>query len=153
MVYDNIIGGACTAWMWRGKSHTGLDSREDLEMSERSKRSLFDADLFGSICYTLQHGKFRNDFGDLTRVDARLDICSASGFARKVLNGLRRSSADGSEHPSMSPRLNITFQQQVSPYIEFLFQPRTSYSCKTFYRSEDRNGRDTIVTSRFIFFQ
>lgn len=114
-VLQYIVGGACSAWIWDGKSHFGVDSREDQEIPKRSKRSPFCADLFGSVCYTFQHGKFRNDFGDLTRVDARLDICSASGFAKKVLNGFRSSTVDVSEHLLASPRLNLTFQQQVSP--------------------------------------
>ncbi|KAF7825955.1 protein TRIGALACTOSYLDIACYLGLYCEROL 4, chloroplastic [Senna tora] len=116
---SGIIGGASTAWIWNGKSHSGIDS-------QRSKRSPFNADLFGSVCYTFQHGKFRNDFGDLTRVDARLDICSASGFAKKVLNGFRSSTADVSEHPSASPRLNLIFQQQVAGPIVFRTDSRIS---------------------------
>lgn len=79
-----------------------------------SKRSRFNADLFGSVCYTFQHGKFTKYFGDLTRVDARLDISSASGLAKKIVNGCRSSTADVSEQPSASPRLNLIFQQQVN---------------------------------------
>lgn len=84
-------------------------------MSRPNKRSPLNADLFGSVCYTFQHGKFTSNYWDLTRLDARLDICSASGFAKKVLNGFR-SSAVVNELPSASPRLNLTFQQQVSPF-------------------------------------
>ena len=83
-----------------------------------SKRSRFNADLFGSVCYTFQHGKFTKDFGDLTRVDARLDIPSASAFAKKVLNGFKSTSTDVSE-PSASPRLNLIFQQQVLYFSPF----------------------------------
>ena len=92
-----------------------------MEISTRKKRSPFNADLFGSVCCSYQHGKFRQDFGDLTRVDARLDFCSASAFAKKVWNGLKGSSFDLSEHPLASPRLNLIFQQQVSPLFFVFF--------------------------------
>lgn len=82
-------------------------------MSTRSKRYQFNADLFGSVCYTFQHGKFTKGFGDLTRVDARLDISSASALAKKIVNGFKSSNADVREQPSASPRLNLIFQQQV----------------------------------------
>lgn len=77
------------------------------------KRNPLSADLFGSVCYTFQHGRFRKLYGDLTRIDARLDICSASAFATRVLNGLKKSSIDRAEIPASSPRLNLIFQQQV----------------------------------------
>ncbi|KAJ6872371.1 hypothetical protein NC651_031471 [Populus alba x Populus x berolinensis] len=48
------------------------------------KRSPLNADLFGSVCYTFQHGRFTKLYGDLTRVDARLDICSASAVAKRI---------------------------------------------------------------------
>lgn len=89
-------------------------SRGDNDFSMNAKkRSPFSADLFGSVCYTFQHGNFRRLSGDLTRIDARLDICSASAFATRVLNGLKRSSVDSIENPASSPRLNFIFQQQV----------------------------------------
>ncbi|KAK8570501.1 hypothetical protein V6N13_003176 [Hibiscus sabdariffa] len=74
-----------------------------------NKRSPLNVDLFGSACYTLQHGQFRKLYGDLTRVDARLDIFSLSSFAKRVFKG--SSSADKS---LLSPRLNLIFQQQIS---------------------------------------
>ncbi|KAK4268035.1 hypothetical protein QN277_024741 [Acacia crassicarpa] len=122
---SGIFGGACTAWIWNGRSHSSIDSREDQEISRRSKRSPLNADLFGSVCYTFQHGKFINNYWDLTRLDARLDICSASGFAKKILKGFR-SSADVNEHPSASPRINLTFQQQVAGPIVFRTDSRIS---------------------------
>jgi hypothetical protein len=85
---------------------------DDIPMNAK-KRSPLSADLFGSVCYTFQHGNFRKLYGDLTRVDARLDICSASAFATRVLNGLKRSSVASVENPASSPRLNLIFQQQV----------------------------------------
>jgi hypothetical protein len=57
-------------------------------------------------------------FGDLTRVDARLDISSASGLAKKILNGFKSSSADLDDKSAASPRLNLIFQQQVHIFLD-----------------------------------
>ncbi|XP_024022274.1 protein TRIGALACTOSYLDIACYLGLYCEROL 4, chloroplastic [Morus notabilis] len=94
---SGIIGGTCAAWF-----------------GDRQKRSPLSADLFGSVCYTFQHGCFRKFYGDLTRVDARLDICSASAIAKRVLNSFKSSSSDNTEDPASHPRLNLIFQQQVA---------------------------------------
>ncbi|KAK7281269.1 hypothetical protein RIF29_09094 [Crotalaria pallida] len=104
------MGGTCAFWIWKGRSLSGIDSGEELEVSTRSKRSRLSADLFGSVCYTFQRGKFTKDFGDLTRVHARLDLSSASAFANKVLNTFKSFTADVNEQPSASPRLNLIFQ-------------------------------------------
>nr|XP_028960686.1 uncharacterized protein LOC114825834 [Malus domestica] len=98
-------GGSCTAWFQDGYNPVAVDIRGD-EGNSRSnkKRSPFRADFFGSLCYTLQHGKFRELYGDLTRIDARLDICSASALAKRVINGLKSSSANSSKDPMSSPR-------------------------------------------------
>ncbi|KAE8038522.1 hypothetical protein FH972_011023 [Carpinus fangiana] len=111
---SGIIGGACAAWFGGRESSVVAASRGDDDISMNAKkRSPLSADLFGSVCYTFQHGNFRMLYGDLTRVDARLDICSASAFATRVLNGLKRSSVASVENPASSPRLNLIFQQQV----------------------------------------
>lgn len=82
--------------------------------SGAKSRSCFGVDLFGSACYTFQHGKFRELFGDLTRVDARLDISSASTLAKKVSNLFRSASNNGAPNLLSSIGLNLIFQQQVS---------------------------------------
>lgn len=82
------------------------------------KRSPLNADLFGSICYTFQHGRFRKQYGDLTRIDARLDISSASGFAKRVFHGFKKS-VDDHERSQSSPRLNLILQQQVKVPFSF----------------------------------
>lgn len=82
------------------------------------KRSPLNADLFGSVCYTFQRGSFIKDFGDLTRIDAQLDISSASGFAKRVFHGFKKS-VDDLERSKSSPRLNLIFQQQVK--VSFTF--------------------------------
>lgn len=67
-------------------------------------------DLFSSVCYTFQHGQFWKLYGDLTRVDARLDICSLPSIAKRVVKSCWFS-ADSSLSFS---RLNLIFQQQVA---------------------------------------
>ncbi|XP_039045368.1 protein TRIGALACTOSYLDIACYLGLYCEROL 4, chloroplastic-like [Hibiscus syriacus] len=110
---SGIIGGTCAAWF--GKDSANVESqREDTIPTSNNKRSPLNADLFGSACYTFQQGQFRKLYGDLTRVDARLDISSLSSFSKRVFKG--SSSADKS---LSSPRLNLIFQQQVAGPIVF----------------------------------
>ncbi|MBA0736359.1 hypothetical protein Gogos_009921 [Gossypium gossypioides] len=59
------------------------------------------------------HCQFWKLYGDLTRVDARLDICSLPPFAKRVVKSCWFS-ADSS---LSSPRLNLIFQQQVAGSI------------------------------------
>jgi len=133
--FINIVGSTFSSWIWNGKSFSSTNSTEDLEVST-SKRSRHNADLFGSVGYSFQHGKFTKKYGDLTRVDAHLNISSASAFAKKILKG-------SSEQPSASPRLNLTFQQQVNFFSLFksnhlpvyinsldVFESRTSLNCR-----------------------
>ena len=77
------------------------------------KRSPVFVDLFGSVCCTFQHGKFTEDFGDLTRVDTRLDIGSASAIAKSMLSMFSSSSNARRRHLASLPRLSLIFQQQV----------------------------------------
>ncbi|KAK8283067.1 hypothetical protein V6Z11_D08G066300 [Gossypium hirsutum] len=74
------------------------------------KESPLNMDLFSSVCYTFQHGQFWKLYGDLTRVDARLDICSLPSIAKRVVKSCWFS-ADSSLSFS---RLNLIFQQQVA---------------------------------------
>ncbi|MED6111634.1 hypothetical protein PIB30_053984 [Stylosanthes scabra] len=102
------MGGSCASWIWNPKNVVGTDSRE-------VERSRFNADLFGSVCYSYQQGKFTKQFQDFTRVDARLDIPSASALAKKVFSGFKR---DVNEQAAASPRLNLIFQQQIAgPFV------------------------------------
>lgn len=101
-------GGTCEAWLGgRGNTATSINTR-----------SPFNADLFGSFCYTFQHGKFRELFGDLTRFDARLDISSVSAIAKRVFKN--KSSSVNCADSRSSPSLNLIFQQQVSILSHFL---------------------------------
>lgn len=88
-----MVGGTCEAW-FGGKENTN------------DKRSPLGADLFGSMCFAVQHGKFRKPYGDLTRFDARLDVSSVSALAN-----LKSSS-------SVSPQLNLILQQQVLTIVD-----------------------------------
>ncbi|KAA8515803.1 hypothetical protein F0562_018586 [Nyssa sinensis] len=118
---SGIIGGSCAACFVGRENPLDLESKEDgdsIYLGARNRRP-FSADLFGSVCYTFQHGKFRQLYGDLTRIDARLDICSASALAKKVSNIFRNSSVNNVENSLSSPRLSLIFQQQVAGPIVF----------------------------------
>ncbi|CAK8560031.1 unnamed protein product [Lathyrus sativus] len=116
---SGIIGSSCASWLWNGKKSSSITSGEDQAVTKRKQRSRFNADLFGSVCFTFQHGRFTKEYRDLTRVDARLDISSASGLAKKIFNGFKSSSDNINDQPSASPRLNLIFQQQVAGPIVF----------------------------------
>uniref|UniRef100_A0A1J3IPQ7 Protein TRIGALACTOSYLDIACYLGLYCEROL 4, chloroplastic n=1 Tax=Noccaea caerulescens TaxID=107243 RepID=A0A1J3IPQ7_NOCCA len=109
---SGIIGSSLAAWITgRGMLVNG------------KKKSPISADLFGSACYTFQKGRFSKLYGDLTRVDARLDVSSASALAKRIFHAVRRSSGSSSSNKSddtlWSPRLNLIFQQQVAGPIVF----------------------------------
>ncbi|RZC20015.1 Protein TRIGALACTOSYLDIACYLGLYCEROL 4, chloroplastic [Glycine soja] len=140
---SGIIGSTFASWIWNGRSLSSVDSREDQVVST-SKRSRHNADLFGSVCYSFQHGKFTKKYGDLTRVDARLDISSASAFAKKILNGSSSSTADVSKQPSASPRLNLIFQQQVAGPV--VFRADSRIALESFARKNGVSVEDFICS-------
>lgn len=112
---SGIIGGTSAAWFGGSESSPSTESHVDRDTSIGiKKRSPLNADLFGSVCYTFQHGRFTKLYGDLTRVDARLDICSASAVAKRVFNILRRSSFSNADNPLSSPKLSLILQQQIA---------------------------------------
>ncbi|XP_048440131.1 protein TRIGALACTOSYLDIACYLGLYCEROL 4, chloroplastic-like [Pyrus x bretschneideri] len=81
-----IFDGGCTAWFQDGYNPVAVDmSRDEGNSWSSKKRSPFSIYFFCSLCYTFQHGKFGELYGDLTWIDARLDICSASGLAKRVI--------------------------------------------------------------------
>lgn len=106
---SGIIGGTIEAWLNNGSSSS----------SDLRHRSPFGVDLFGSLCCTFQHGKFRKSFGDLTRVDARLDVSSASALAKQVSKVFRKASTDNARDLLSSPRLKLILQQQVAGPVVF----------------------------------
>ncbi|XP_022756867.1 protein TRIGALACTOSYLDIACYLGLYCEROL 4, chloroplastic [Durio zibethinus] len=110
---SGIIGGTCAAWF--GKDSTSAELRREGNFpTTNKKRSPLNADLFASACYTFQYGQFWRQYGDLTRVDARLDICSLSSLAKRVFK-----SSPSADNSLSSPRLNLIFQQQVAGPIVF----------------------------------
>ncbi|MBA0717665.1 hypothetical protein Golax_005459 [Gossypium laxum] len=109
---SGIIGGTCAAWFGKGSKNVESQSEDNIPTTN-NKRSPLSADFFGSACYTFQHGQFRKLYGDLTRVDARLDLSSLSSFAKRIF---KSSSANKS---LSSPRLNLIFQQQIAGPIVF----------------------------------
>lgn len=111
----NMSGGTCAAWFGGKKSSMASESQDGHIAVTAKKRSPLSADLFGSLCFTVQHGKFRRIFADLTRVDARLDVSSVSGLGKNVLNTFSHNPASSADNLLFSPRLNFIFQQQVFP--------------------------------------
>ncbi|KAL9245222.1 hypothetical protein vseg_018898 [Gypsophila vaccaria] len=111
---SSIIGGTFGAWLWREKSTSELPVTENAGSvsSSTGRGNPVFADVFGSLCYTFQHGKFRNKYGDLTRLDARLDFSSLFGLA-KTITGIRR------DNPESLPRLGLIFQQQIAGPMVF----------------------------------
>ncbi|KAH0882293.1 hypothetical protein HID58_058389 [Brassica napus] len=103
---SGIVGSTLAAW---------ITGRED------TKRSPISADAFGSACCTFQKGRFSKLYGDLTRVDARVDVSSASALAKRIFHAIRRSSGSNKtdDDASGSPRLSLIFQQQVAGPIVF----------------------------------
>ncbi|KAL6565834.1 hypothetical protein OROHE_004889 [Orobanche hederae] len=119
---SGIIGGTCEAW---------LQGRKD----DNSGR--FGADLFGSVCFTCQHGRFRNSFGDLTRLDARLDIGSASALAKRVSKIFISSQNNRSPNESTTPSMSLLFQQQVAGPVVFRVDSKFSLGGKYVLKLED----------------
>ncbi|KAL6513525.1 hypothetical protein OROGR_021011 [Orobanche gracilis] len=109
---SGIIGGTCEAW---------LQGRKDTNSGR------FGADLFGSVCFTCQHGRFRNLFRDLTRLDARLDIGSASAFAKRVSKIFSNSQNNRLPNESTTPSLSLIFQQQVAGPVVFRVDSKFSH--------------------------
>ncbi|XP_073144814.1 protein TRIGALACTOSYLDIACYLGLYCEROL 4, chloroplastic [Henckelia pumila] len=113
---SGIMGGTCEAWFGGAKDSPQV---VDINSSRAKNRGRFAADLFGSVCYTFQHGKFTKKFGDLTRLDARADISSASALVNSVSNLYRRTEGNQSSNLQSSPRFSLIFQQQVAGPIVF----------------------------------
>ncbi|KAH0924877.1 hypothetical protein HID58_017133 [Brassica napus] len=88
---------------------------------DTKRRSPISADAFGSACCTFQKGRFSKLYGDLTRVDARVDVSSASALAKRIFHAIKRSSGSNKtdDDASGSPRLSLIFQQQVAGPIVF----------------------------------
>lgn len=106
---SGIFGGTCEAW---------FSGKENLD-SKNAKRSGFGADLFGSVCFAIQHGKFRKSYGDLTRFDARFDVASVSALANVFSKTIDSS--------SVSPQLNLSLQQQVAGPVVFRVNSKVSF--------------------------
>ncbi|XP_020586748.1 protein TRIGALACTOSYLDIACYLGLYCEROL 4, chloroplastic [Phalaenopsis equestris] len=123
-----IIGGTCEAWFGGNvnKATNSEDRTTDEEIHKSSSpsrsRHHFNMDLFGSFGCSFQRGRFANDFNDLTRLDARLDVSSASallkGFSHLVSTTFK-GKVQGEVNPLTFPRLNVLFQQQVAGPIVF----------------------------------
>ncbi|KAK7350517.1 hypothetical protein VNO77_09219 [Canavalia gladiata] len=138
---SGIIGSNFVSWIWNGRNSSGIDAR--------SRRSRLNADLFGSVCYSFQRGEFTKKFVDLTRVDARLDISSASGLTKKIVNSFKSSTTDVSEQSSASPRLNLIFQQQVAGPV--LFRADSRIALESFTRKHGVSIEEIIYSLSYSF--
>ncbi|KAM1140248.1 hypothetical protein EV1_039923 [Malus domestica] len=113
-----------------GYNPVAVDMKADEDNSRSNKkRNPFSAVFLSSLCCTFQHRKFRELYGDLTRIYSRLDICSASALAKRVINGLKSSSANSAKDPMSSPRINLIFQQQIYGPIVFKADSRVALDC------------------------
>ncbi|KAH0462078.1 hypothetical protein IEQ34_009653 [Dendrobium chrysotoxum] len=132
-----IIGGTCEVW-FGGNGNKGTSSKDQTgdegihrSSSPLRNRNHFNMDLFGSFGCSFQRGKFTYDFNDLTRVDARLDVSSASallkGFAHLV-SATFKGQVQGEVNPLAYPRLNVILQQQIAGPILFRVDTRFSFS-------------------------
>ncbi|KAG8363480.1 hypothetical protein BUALT_Bualt19G0026800 [Buddleja alternifolia] len=131
---SGIIGGTCSAWLGDEKSSLSSGAKDRVRLG---------ADLFGSLCYTFQHGKFRKSFGDLTRIDTRLDIGSASALAKDVYNLFKSAQSNLSPNAMSSPKLNLIFQQQVAGPIVFRLDSK--------FALESSNGRHSPQLEDLIY--
>lgn len=123
-----IIGGTCEAWYGgsvnKGTSSEAQNGDEVIHRSSSASklRNRFNMDLFGSFGCSFQRGRFTYDFNDLTRVDARLDVSSASALFKdfsQLVSTTFKGEAQKGLNPLASPRLNVIFQQQVAGPIVF----------------------------------
>ncbi|PKA53418.1 hypothetical protein AXF42_Ash012360 [Apostasia shenzhenica] len=131
-----IIGGTCEAWL----GGNNIDSKSKAQIGNEvgqcsssisSRRKHISMDLFGSFGYTFQQGKFTHDYNDLTRVDARLDVTSASAVL-KGFGHLVPSAFKGQVHEKVNPlallRFNVLLQQQIAGPIVFRVDTKFSFS-------------------------
>ncbi|ERN02018.1 protein TRIGALACTOSYLDIACYLGLYCEROL 4, chloroplastic [Amborella trichopoda] len=87
------------------------------------KRPEFSSDLFASLCCTAQYGNFQRLFFDLTRVNVRLDIPSATAFvtgATHLTNAIYKSKrVDLEAIHAVCPDITLSLQQQIAGPFSF----------------------------------
>ncbi|KAG9453006.1 hypothetical protein H6P81_005910 [Aristolochia fimbriata] len=138
---SGIIGATCTSWL-AGRGNSSISSKHQVGdnavhhevTSNMNRRSFFGVDAFASVCCTFQHGKFKKDFWDLTRVDTRLDISSAAAFLKSTTNlvsGLMVGPVKQDTDPLTSPRLNFIFHQQIAGPIVFRVDSRLALDSRS----------------------
>ncbi|KAH9320780.1 hypothetical protein KI387_015419, partial [Taxus chinensis] len=105
-------------------------------LQAKVQRSPFSADLFASLGCTAQLGKFKKPFLDLTRLEGRLDIGTASAFATGATQLLRKfyrsSSSDVQGRNALShPSLAVMLQQQIAGPLSARVDSRFSLDCSS----------------------
>ncbi|KAL1809188.1 hypothetical protein ACET3Z_026178 [Daucus carota] len=149
LAVSGIIGGTCSALFARGKSSASVESSEDGSSTslDAKRTTSLNSDLFGSVCCTFQLGKFRKAFGDLSRIDARLNISSASALAR-ASNIFGKATGNKVENSLSSPRLNLILQQQILGPLVFRVDSKFSLESSS-QRKIDPRLEDTIYSLNY----
>ncbi|XP_078445984.1 TRIGALACTOSYLDIACYLGLYCEROL-like protein isoform X2 [Wolffia australiana] len=109
-----ILGGSCAALLG-GNQDKDVDSAQSQSFGKRMNP--ISANVFGSMCYTIQRGKFKEDFNDLTRLDVRVDFASVPAFiggVSRILHCALKGPVESKANTLASPRLSLTLQQQVA---------------------------------------
>lgn len=107
---SGIIGATCASWFSFGDTIITDDSR-----------SPFSSNMFGSGCFTYQHGKFRKPHWDLTRIDVKLNFPGLKSLYKdKNAAAANRNPRDAPPPPS----LNLIFQQQIAGPLVFRVDSR-----------------------------
>lgn len=122
---SGIIGAALTASFGENSVRLCKDTEEIKWFSFHNPtlKSALLGDIYASLSFTAQHGKFQRLFSDLTRFNVHLDFPSGSKFlsgtiqlAQDYLNSRQPSSA---AVKFMCPNTTLSFQQQIAGPFSF----------------------------------
>ncbi|EOY06931.1 hypothetical protein QUC31_016005 [Theobroma cacao] len=122
---SGIIGTALTA-AFGENSVTSCEDTEEIKyfsFHNPTLKSTLLGDIFASISFTAQHGKFQRLFSDLTRFHARLDFPSGSKFlsgATQLVQDILNSHPPSLEAVKMiCPTTTLSLQQQIAGPFSF----------------------------------
>ncbi|XVF28107.1 hypothetical protein REPUB_Repub15cG0000500 [Reevesia pubescens] len=122
---SGIIGAALTATFGENSARLHEDTEEINYFSfhNRTLKSTLLGDIFASLSFTAQHGKFQRLFSDLTRFHVRLGFPSGSRFlsgATQLAKDILNSQKPSSEAVKMiCPTTTLSLQQQIAGPFSF----------------------------------
>ncbi|XP_022722479.1 protein TRIGALACTOSYLDIACYLGLYCEROL 4, chloroplastic [Durio zibethinus] len=122
---SGIIGAALTASFGENSVRLYRDTEEIkyLSFHNPTLKSALLGDIFASLSFTAQHGKFQRLFSDLTRFHLRLDFPSGSKFlsgAAQLAQDFFISQQPTSETVKMiRPATTLSLQQQIAGPFSF----------------------------------